>query len=57
MLQVQSRKKCRRVFGQVDQFIEESIAASLTMKEEDRRHLLDRYAKVCIDMLRFVSIC
>ena len=46
MLQYQSRRKCRRVFGQVDQWIEESIAASLTMKLEDRLPLLDKYARV-----------
>merc|ERR1712071_137593 len=44
MLQVQSRRKCRRVFGRVDQWIEESIAASLSLKEEDRIQLLDKYA-------------
>ena len=46
MLQVQSRRKCRRVFGRVDQWIEESIAASLSLREEDRLQLLDKYAKV-----------
>ncbi|KAL5250029.1 hypothetical protein ACHWQZ_G015939 [Mnemiopsis leidyi] len=46
MLQVQSRRKCRRVFGRVDMWIEESIAASLSLREEDRLQLLDKYAKL-----------
>ena len=52
MLQVQSRNKCRRVFGQVDQWIEESIAHSLSLREEDRAPLLDKYARV-----RTVTCC
>ena len=47
MLQVQSRRKCRRVFGRVDAWIEKSISASLSFREEDRMQLLDKYAKVC----------
>ncbi|XP_063686906.1 uncharacterized protein LOC134820452 isoform X2 [Bolinopsis microptera] len=46
MLQVQSRRKCRRVFGRVDAWIEKSISASLSFREEDRMQLLDKYAKL-----------
>jgi len=47
MLQVQSRRKCRRVFGKVDQWMTESLAAqSHSLREDEQRTLSNRYNKI-----------